>query len=188
MGLTPSEKAFYAENGYILLDNIFTERELKACCDSYDALFQAKIDSNSDLEAEWKGNWKAGESRAKQSVIWIRSYLKYRTLLNISGFRSYPSIICNATRPSLPKCWSMISSWMRWRIVLGKRRKLRTLSCVNLTVKGHLFCPQVTKYPPSSHQGACEASLCGCGVPNASGLSLLPIPEGFLGRHFYSFG
>lgn len=48
---------FYKENGYILLDNIFTPEEIDQCSQAYDDLFQLKKLQNFDMEATWGGSW-----------------------------------------------------------------------------------------------------------------------------------
>ncbi len=55
--LSKEQKQFYKENGYILLDNVFSEREMDQCSKAYDSLFQLKKQQNSNLEATWAGNW-----------------------------------------------------------------------------------------------------------------------------------
>lgn len=66
MSLLPEQKQFYSQNGYILVSNIFTETEISECSTAYDTLFADKVKNKSNLEAEWKGNWK--NEHKKQSV------------------------------------------------------------------------------------------------------------------------
>lgn len=64
--LSKEQKQFYKENGYILLNNVFSERELDQCTKAYDDLFQLKKQQNSNLEATWAGNWnKSLEAKEK---------------------------------------------------------------------------------------------------------------------------
>jgi len=72
MRLTEAEKEFYVENGYILLDNVFTKEEIDECCKEYDALFQEKSALQSNLEATWAGNWKQGKDN-NTSVLSIHN-------------------------------------------------------------------------------------------------------------------
>ncbi|OXA51236.1 probable alpha-ketoglutarate-dependent hypophosphite dioxygenase [Folsomia candida] len=71
MSLLPEQKQFYSQNGYILVSNIFTETEISECSTAYDTLFADKVKNKSNLEAEWKGNWK--NEHKKQSVLSIHN-------------------------------------------------------------------------------------------------------------------
>jgi len=62
--LSEAQKQFYKENGFILLDNVFSEKEIDQCGRAYDELFALKKAQNSDMEATWKGSWK-GDSQNK---------------------------------------------------------------------------------------------------------------------------
>lgn len=53
--LTPEQKQFYDDNGYIVLD-ILTEEEISELSKEFDKVFQAK--AHCDLEATWEGDWK----------------------------------------------------------------------------------------------------------------------------------
>lgn len=48
--LTKEQLSFYSQNGYLLLDGIFSSEEIEECSIEYDKVFQSK-QSNSDLEA-----------------------------------------------------------------------------------------------------------------------------------------
>lgn len=54
--LSKEQLNFYSENGYLLLDEVFSPEEIEECSLAYDNLFKAK-QSNSDLEAKWKGSY-----------------------------------------------------------------------------------------------------------------------------------
>ncbi len=53
--LSESQQKFYSENGYLVLDKIYSTGEIDECSSEYDKVFELK--QNSDLEATWKGNW-----------------------------------------------------------------------------------------------------------------------------------
>ncbi len=54
--LTSEQLQFYKENGYIILDDLYSVSEIDECSSEYDMLFELK--RSSDLEATWKGDWK----------------------------------------------------------------------------------------------------------------------------------
>lgn len=53
--LSESQLKFYSENGYLVLDEVYSTRDIDECSSEYDKVFELK--QNSDLEATWKGNW-----------------------------------------------------------------------------------------------------------------------------------
>ncbi len=53
--LTEFQRKFYFDNGYIVLDDVYSTSEIDECSSEYDRVFELKKDS--DLEATWKGNW-----------------------------------------------------------------------------------------------------------------------------------
>lgn len=59
--LSKEQLSFYSENGYLLLDGVFSPEEIEECSIAYDNLFRAK-QNNSDLEAKWKGNYNSDAS------------------------------------------------------------------------------------------------------------------------------
>jgi hypothetical protein len=81
--LTPEQKKFYEQNGYILLDGIFTEKDMKDCSDAYDELFERKKSEHSNLEAEWAGGWK-NESNGNGSIENAK-----KSVSNFSNFNPY---------------------------------------------------------------------------------------------------
>lgn len=58
--LTPEQKKFYDDNGYIVLD-ILTKEEISELSQEFDKIFQAKAQSN--LEATWQGDWKKDKQK-----------------------------------------------------------------------------------------------------------------------------
>lgn len=54
--LSEQQLNFYSQNGYLLLDTVFTPQEIEECSLEYDKLFQAKKSQN-NLKATWKGDW-----------------------------------------------------------------------------------------------------------------------------------
>lgn len=59
--LSENQKKFYSDNGYLLLDGVFTPEEIEECSVEYDKLFQSKQSQN-NLEAKWKGDWTTTDS------------------------------------------------------------------------------------------------------------------------------
>lgn len=57
--LTPEQKKFYDDNGYVVID-VLTKEQTDELSRDYDDIFKRKADSN--LEATWQGDWnkKAG--------------------------------------------------------------------------------------------------------------------------------
>lgn len=64
--LSKVQLQFYRENGYVVMDDIYSAAEIDECSREYDALFESK--KNSDLEATWKGDWIEGNAKAQTSV------------------------------------------------------------------------------------------------------------------------
>lgn len=54
--LSEAQLQYYKDNGYLLLDNVYTPAEIDECSDEYDTIFELK--NKSELEATWKGDWK----------------------------------------------------------------------------------------------------------------------------------
>lgn len=82
--LTPKQKKFYDDNGYVALD-ILTEEEIDELCRDYDIIFKEKAQSN--LEATWQGDWNDKKEKMKQEVKSIHGLQMYsatftRLLLN----------------------------------------------------------------------------------------------------------
>lgn len=54
--LTPEEKKFWHENGYIKLTNVYSTKEINEISDAYNELFERKHRENlAGLEAGWVG-------------------------------------------------------------------------------------------------------------------------------------
>ncbi|ODM99842.1 Phytanoyl-CoA dioxygenase, peroxisomal [Orchesella cincta] len=69
--LSETQKQFYKENGFILLDNVFSETEIDQCSVAYDELFELKKSQDSNMEATWKGSW--NENSQNKSVLSIHN-------------------------------------------------------------------------------------------------------------------
>ena len=54
---TPVEIAQYREEGYVVLDGLFTRDEMDECRREYDAMFDRAQSRGNDLEATWKGDF-----------------------------------------------------------------------------------------------------------------------------------
>lgn len=55
--LTPEEKQFWQENGYIKLTNVFSVKEINEISDAYNELFERKHRENlAGLESSWIGD------------------------------------------------------------------------------------------------------------------------------------
>ena len=55
--LTEGQLNFYKQNGFVLLDNVFSPEEIELCSKEYDRLFAEKKEQNMNLEATWAGAW-----------------------------------------------------------------------------------------------------------------------------------
>jgi len=56
--ITQDQINFYRQNGYVVLDDIFTSAELEECSIEYDAAFERrKSDSSAFMDGTWKGDW-----------------------------------------------------------------------------------------------------------------------------------
>lgn len=64
--LTDAQLSFYQENGYVVLDSVFSTGELEECSAEYDQLFERK--KQADLEATWQGDWKNDNQSKSTSV------------------------------------------------------------------------------------------------------------------------
>lgn len=53
--LTPEQKQFWEENGYIKLSNVYSAKEMNEILDCYDDLFERKQRENPNMEASWGG-------------------------------------------------------------------------------------------------------------------------------------
>ncbi|XP_047470682.1 phytanoyl-CoA dioxygenase, peroxisomal-like isoform X1 [Penaeus chinensis] len=62
--LTPEQKKFYDDNGYVVID-VLTKEQTDELSRDYDDIFKRKADSN--LEATWQGDWnkKAGVTQVQ---------------------------------------------------------------------------------------------------------------------------
>lgn len=54
--LTTTQLLSYNKDGFIVLDNVFSEEEMNQCSSEYDRIFEHH--SNSELEATWQGDWR----------------------------------------------------------------------------------------------------------------------------------
>lgn len=69
MACTAEQLRQYEEEGYVLLDGIYTESELEDCCREYDAMFARAQGRGDELEATWKGNWQKSESASQATSV-----------------------------------------------------------------------------------------------------------------------
>jgi len=69
--LTGEQLRFYRENGYVVLDSVFSSCELEECSAEYNQLFERKKEA--DLEATWRGDWKDRSQSEATSVLSIHS-------------------------------------------------------------------------------------------------------------------
>lgn len=69
--LTGEQLRFYRENGYVVLDSVFSSSELEECSAEYNQLFERKKEA--DLEATWRGDWKDRSQSEATSVLSIHS-------------------------------------------------------------------------------------------------------------------
>ncbi len=61
--LSKEQLSFYSQNGYLLLDSVFTPEDIEECSVEYNKLFQTKEKQN-NLEATWKGDWSASTNES----------------------------------------------------------------------------------------------------------------------------
>lgn len=54
---TPEQMTQYQEEGYCVLDGIYTKEEMDECCREYDAMFDRAQGRGNNLEATWKGDF-----------------------------------------------------------------------------------------------------------------------------------
>lgn len=66
--LTPEQKQFYKDNGFILLKNLISEKELSRVIDEYDKLFKRK--NQETMENSWVG--KNEDNRKSDSPYTVR--------------------------------------------------------------------------------------------------------------------
>lgn len=71
--LSKAQLQSYKENGFIVLDDVYTTVELEECLSEYDKVFQLK--ENSDLEATWKGDWKKSDNLGVHLVVYHDEFI-----------------------------------------------------------------------------------------------------------------
>lgn len=94
--LTPEQKLFWQENGYIKLTNVYSTKEINEVSDAYNELFERKHRENLGLEASWVGNdmkKAAGYIDYTVSEKYTTVILYFRILRNKLSFIVY-RIIC----------------------------------------------------------------------------------------------
>lgn len=83
--LSKEQLDFYSQNGYLLLDGVFTADEIEECSFEYDKLFKAK-ESQNNLEATWKGDWAAPATDSLKVISMAMSRRKNEfQILRFSG-------------------------------------------------------------------------------------------------------
>ena len=74
--LTPEQIQFYEDNGYLLVEQIFTPVEINECVGETDAMFERGQVSGRRLEATW-GEWQENqideEERGQTSALSIHN-------------------------------------------------------------------------------------------------------------------
>lgn len=79
-GLTAEQKKSYQENGFVLLDNIFTNEEMEEMSEAYDEVFDLKKKQSYNMEAAWTGEWRKEEKNKTvknlNTLIFIRKKSK----------------------------------------------------------------------------------------------------------------
>ena len=63
--MNAEEEILYRANGYIKLNNIFTQQEIQNCSTAYNELFASKR-NNYNLEATWDGDWKRNHQQGEK--------------------------------------------------------------------------------------------------------------------------
>lgn len=65
--LEEKQLQFYRENGYLILDGLYSDAEIDECSSEYDLVFERM--RNSDLEATWKGDWNKDATNHKPTSV-----------------------------------------------------------------------------------------------------------------------
>jgi len=73
MVVTDEQVKFYQENGYIVLDGIFTKEQVEKCSQEYDRLFEVKKQEKMDMEATWIGDWTDDKKTKNTTVLSIHN-------------------------------------------------------------------------------------------------------------------
>lgn len=75
--LAPGQIQFYKDNGYLLVEKVFTPEEIEVCSRETDAMFERVQQSGRRLEATWGGKWREAqiptEELGKTSVLSIHN-------------------------------------------------------------------------------------------------------------------
>jgi phytanoyl-CoA hydroxylase len=107
MILTEQQKSSYKSQGFLLLNNVFSEEEIEECSEEYDRIFEAKAKENSNMEATWKGQWKPADVNGKvlsihnlqcHSAIFTRMLLNENLLDAVSELIDSPNILLHHTK------------------------------------------------------------------------------------------
>lgn len=102
--LTPKQKTFYDDNGYVVLD-LLTAEEKDELCEEYDQLFEAK--KQFDLEATWQGDWSDQKEKKEvksihglqmHSAVFTRLLLNQKLLDACEDVMETPNILLHHTK------------------------------------------------------------------------------------------
>nr|XP_053651707.1 uncharacterized protein LOC128701819 isoform X2 [Cherax quadricarinatus] len=102
--LTPKQKTFYDDNGYVVLD-LLTAEEKDELCEEYDQLFEAK--KQFDLEATWQGDWSDQKEKKEvksihglqmHSAVFTRLLLHQKLLDACEDVMETPNILLHHTK------------------------------------------------------------------------------------------
>ncbi|KZS15693.1 Alpha-ketoglutarate-dependent hypophosphite dioxygenase [Daphnia magna] len=103
--LSQTQLQFYKDNGYLLLDEVYTTAEIDECSLEYDEIFALK--KNSELEATWRGDWKDEASPTQlfsihslqnHAAIFTRMLLKDTLLQAIADILGTKDILLHHTK------------------------------------------------------------------------------------------
>ncbi|OXU28256.1 hypothetical protein TSAR_001084, partial [Trichomalopsis sarcophagae] len=109
--LTPEQKEFYKENGFIKLSGVFSEQEMNEISNEYDDLFNRKQQANMDgLEAAWEGDdmkkaanninytVKSIHNLQMHSAVFTRLIMHPKLLDAIEDLMSSPDVLLHHTK------------------------------------------------------------------------------------------
>ncbi|XP_063978509.1 phytanoyl-CoA dioxygenase, peroxisomal-like [Diachasmimorpha longicaudata] len=112
--LTPTQKKFYEENGYVKLSNVFTPKEFQEISDAYDDIFTRKQKEHvAEMESSWGGKEmkrlaenrdytvKAVHALQLHSAVFTRLLVNPKLLDALEDIMETPNILLHHTKAHL---------------------------------------------------------------------------------------
>ena len=81
MACTAEQHRQYADDGYVLLDGLFSEAEMEECRREYDAMFARAQRRGDTLEATWKGKWRDDDKAAQNTSVLSIHNVQYHSAI-----------------------------------------------------------------------------------------------------------